>query len=147
MMLFLALSLIGVGAFVAARPAFEMLRLSHQYAAAKSDAERSIYLASGETLVAIFHGTAFHISYVLGSLSGLLLSFVLLKSNVFSKRTAYLRIASSLCDFGLFIPGIGTLLSIIAVLLLMVWDLMIARRLLQLRQHNERKLLPIAEHV
>jgi hypothetical protein len=146
MMLFLALSLIGVGAFIAARPAFEMLRLSNQYVAATSDVERSIYLASGEILVAIFHGTAFHISYVLGSLSGLLLSFVLLKSRVFSKRTAYMRLASSLCDFGLFIPGIGTLLSIFAVLLLLVWDIMIARRLLQLGQREERKILPLAEH-
>jgi len=139
--LFLALSMISVGAFLAARPAFEMLRLSNQYAAATTEAQRSIYLASGETLIALFHGTAFHVSYVLGSISGLILAFVMLKGHVFSRATAYVRIASSLFDFGLFIPGIGTLLSIFAILLLMVWDIMVARRLFQLAHVEEKKLV------
>jgi hypothetical protein len=109
-----------------------MLYLSQQYAAAATDVQRSVYLASGETLVANFHGTAFYVSYVLGSISGLLLSIIMLQSNVFGKSIASMRLASSLFDFGLFIPGIGTLLSIIAILLLLVWDILIARRLFQL---------------
>jgi hypothetical protein len=142
MSIFLALTIIGVGAFIAARPAFEMLSISKQYAAATTEAQRSIYLTSGETLIAIFHGTAFHVSYVLGSISGLILSFVMLKSSVFSKGTAYMRIASSVFDFGLFIPGIGTLLSIFAVLLLLVWDIMVAVRLFQLGRPEVRNLRP-----
>ena len=69
---YLALSLIGIGAFVAARPGFEMLSLSQSHAAAATDAERSVALAAGEAMLATFHGTAFWVSYVLGSVGGLL---------------------------------------------------------------------------
>jgi hypothetical protein len=144
MALYLALSIIGIGAFIAARPAFEMLYLSQQYATAATDVQRSVYLASGETLIAIFHGTAFHVSYVLGSISGLILATVMLQSDVFSRGTAYMRIASSVFDFGLFIPGIGTLLSILAVLLLLVWDILIARRLFQLGGSQVNRAVSIA---
>jgi hypothetical protein len=145
MALFLLMSVIGVGAFIAARPSFEMLRLSNQYVATTSEAQRSVYLASGETLIAIFHGTSFHVSYVLGSVSGLLLSFVMLKGDIFSRKTAYVRIASSVFDFGLFIPGVGTMLSIFAILLLMVWDILIARRLFQLGHVAEPRFVPVVE--
>ena len=132
MTVFLLLSIIGVSAFIVARPAFEMLRLSQQYISATTELQRSIYLAAGENLLAAFHGTAFQVSYVLGSISGLILSYTIFKSGVFSRSTAYVRMASSLFDFGIFIPIIGTLLSIVAVLLLLVWDILIARRLFQL---------------
>jgi hypothetical protein len=132
MALYLALSLIGVIAFVAARPAFEMLSLSDGYAAATTDAQKSMFMAAGQRLVATFHGTAFQVSYLLGSLTGLILSKVMLMSNTFSKPTAYLRIASSVCDFGLYLPGVGTYISIFSVLFLFVWNILIARRLFQL---------------
>src|SRR5688572_11746142 len=147
MSIFLALSIVGVGAFIAARPAFEMLSISKQYAAATTEAQRSIYLASGETLIAIFHGTAFQVSYVLGSISGLILSLVMLNSGVFSKGTAYVRIASSIFDFGIFIPGIGTVISIFAVLLLLVWDILVALRLFQLARLDVGNLRPAVKAV
>jgi hypothetical protein len=137
--LYLALSLTGVIAFIAARPAFEMLYLSNGYAAATSDAQRSMFLAAGQVLVATFHGTAFHVSYILGSLSGLIISLVMLKSNVFSKATAAVRIASSVCDFGLYVPGIGMYISIFSVLFLVIWNILIARRLFQLGQNGKEE--------
>lgn len=130
--LYVALSLIGVVCFVAARPAFEMLLLSDQFAAAATEAQKSSLLAAGEATLAAFHGTAFHVSYVLGSLSGLIVSLVMLRSPIFSRATAYVRIASSLFDFGLYIPTIGIFISIFSVLFLFVWNIMIARRLFQL---------------
>jgi hypothetical protein len=130
--LFLALSLTGVIAFVAARPALEMLNLSQAYAGATSEEQRSMYLAAGETLVAVFHGTAFQVSYLLGSISGLIVSWVMLRSRIFSKATAAVRIASSVCDFGLYVPVIGIYISIFSVLFLLVWNVLIARRLFQL---------------
>jgi len=132
MALYVALSLIGVMSFIAARPAFEMLSLSNQFAAATTEAQRFIFLAAGEATLASFHGAAFHVSYVLGSLTGLIVSIIMLRSNVFSKATAYVRIASSIFDFGLYVPVIGMFLSIFSVLFLFVWNIMIARRLLQL---------------
>jgi hypothetical protein len=132
MIIYLVLSLLGVMCFIAARPAFEMLFLSHGYAAATSEAERTIFLSAGQALVAEFHGTAFHISYILGSITGLIISFVMLQSNIFGKAFAFVRIASSICDFGLYIPVIGIYISMLSVLFLFVWNIMIARRLWQL---------------
>jgi hypothetical protein len=128
------LSIIGVVCFIAARPVFEMLWLSDQFTSATTDAQRSIILAAGEANLASFHGTAFHVSYVLGSITGLIISLVMLKSSMFSKATAYVRIASSVFDFGLYIPTIGVFLSILSVLFLFVWNIMIARRLFALAQ-------------
>lgn len=130
--IYLILSLLGVMCFIAARPAFEMLQLSNGYAAAKTDAERAIFLAAGEAKVATFHGTAFYINYILGSLTGLIISWVMLKTTLFSKATAYVRIASSICDLGLFVPTIGMFIAIFSMLFLVIWNIMIARRLFQL---------------
>lgn len=132
MAVYLVLSLIGVTCFVAARPAFDMLYLSNGYATAGTDAERAMFMAAGEAKLSTFHGTAFHISYILGSISGLIISLVMLRANIFSKATAYVRIASSAFDFGLYVPGIGIFIAVFSVLLLSAWNIMIARRLFQL---------------
>lgn len=135
--LFLVLSVVGGMAFVAARPALEMLSLSNQYAAATTDPQRTAILAAGEVLVAIFHGTAFQVSYILGSITGVLIAAAMLRSRVFSRTTAYLRIGSSVFDFGLFLPGIGLFVSLLSVLFLLAFHFLVARRLLQLSRRNE----------
>jgi len=132
MAIFLTLSFIGAVSFIAARPVFEMLSLSNQYAAATTDAQRAALLAAGEGMIAAFHGTSFHISYVLGSISGLILSHVMLKSDIFTKKTAYLRIASSIFDFGIYVPAIGIFISIFSVFFLLAFNILVGRRLLQL---------------
>ena len=130
--LFLILSVIGSMAFVVARPALEMLSLSNQYSAATTDAQRAAILAAGEAMVAVFHGTGFQVSYILGSITGLLIAAAMLRSGVFSRTTAYLRVGSSVFDFGIFIPGIGLFISLLSVLFLLVFNILVARRLLQL---------------
>jgi hypothetical protein len=135
---YLVLSLIGVMCFIAARPAFEMLYLSNGYAAAGTDAERAMFLAAGEAKISTFHGTAFHISYVLGSITGLIISLVMLRTNIFSKATAYVRIASSAFDFGLYVPPLGIYLAAFSVLFLSVWNIMIARRLFQFAKESSK---------
>jgi hypothetical protein len=137
--LYVILSLIGIMSFIVARPAFEMLSLSNGYAAAATNAERAVYLSAGETLLAVFHGTAFQVSYILGSLGGLIISLVMLKTDVFSKTTAYLRIASSVFDFGLYVPVVGMYISIFSVLFLLIWDVLVARRLFQLGRNSSKK--------
>jgi hypothetical protein len=129
---FLLLSLMSGLTFIAARPALEMLALSGQYAAATTDAQRAAFLAAGEGLVATFHGTAFEVSYLLGSVAGLLIAVVMLRSRTFSKTTAYLRLASSVLDFGLVVPGIGLVISLGSVVCLLLFNLLVARRLWQL---------------
>jgi hypothetical protein len=130
--IYVVLSLTGIISFIVARPAFEMLSLSNSYAAAATDAERAVYLSAGDTLLTVFHGTVFQVSYILGSLGGLIVSFLMLKTDVFNKTTAYLRIASSVFDFGLYVPVVGMYISILSVLFLLIGDILVARRLFQL---------------
>jgi hypothetical protein len=130
--IYVVLSLLGVMCFIAARPAFEMLHLSQAYAGAETNAEKAMLLAAGEAKVATFHGTAFYINYILGSLTGLIISLVMLQTSIFNRATAYVRIASSICDFGLFLPAIGMFIAILSVLFLVIWNILVARRLFQL---------------
>jgi hypothetical protein len=134
--LYLIITTIGVISFIISRPAFEMLHLSQQYAAAVTESERAQFLTAGEATLAAFNGTAFHVSYLLGSLGGLLISLVMLKATIFSKATAYIRIASSICDLGLYIPVIGLYISIFSVLFLFIWNILIARKFFQLGKSN-----------
>jgi hypothetical protein len=136
--IFLVLSVIGTMAFIAARPALEMLFLSSEYAAATLDAQRATFLAAGDAMVAIFHGTAFQVSYILGSITGLIIAAVMLRSSIFSKTTAYLRIASSILDLGLFVPTVGLFISLVSIVFLLIFNILIARRLFQLGQTNLR---------
>ena len=53
-------------------------------------------------------------------------------ASLFSKTTAYLRIASSVLDFGLFVPAVGLFISLGSVVCLPVFNVLVARRLLQL---------------
>lgn len=132
MTLFVALSLVSSLAFVVGRPAFEMLALATGHASAATEAQRAAYLGAGEAMLAVFHGTAFWVSYVLGSLSGLLLAAAMLRTTLFRRGTAYLRIASSALDFGLFIPTVGLFISLGSVICLLVFNVLVARRLFQL---------------
>jgi len=95
-----ASSLLGTGVYLASNQAFSMLALSHKYTAATSDAQRAMYLASGEALLAAHEGTGSYTSLMLMLLAGLIVSMVMLRSGIFGKGTAVV---------GLLANGIGLL--------------------------------------
>jgi hypothetical protein len=76
--------------------------------------------------------TAFHVNYILGAVALLIISLVMLRSTIFSNVTAYTGILANVIAFGLYVPTIGILLSLISVVLLEIWYILIARRLFQL---------------
>jgi hypothetical protein len=128
----LALGFVGIAVYFASNTAFSMLSLSKQYAAATTDAERSMFLAAGQAMFAIYQGTAFNVSYVLVSIAPLIISAVMLRGNVFSKATGYVGILANVLGLAYFLPAVGVFLSLISVVGLMIWYILIARRLLQL---------------
>jgi hypothetical protein len=130
--LYIALSMLSTVAVFTARPAFEMLYLSGRYAAAATEAERAVFLAAGESMIALWHGTSYWVCYFLGSVNGLIVSLAMWKSRLFGRAIPGLRILSSALDFTLFIPVIGLFLSIGSALALMVFNILAGRRLLQL---------------
>jgi hypothetical protein len=129
---FLAVSMLSTVAVFTARPAFEMLHLSGQYASASTEVRRAAFLAAGEAMIAVWHGTAYWVCYFLGSINGLILAIVMWKGRLFGRAIPALRTVSSVLDFTLFIPVVGLFLSIGSALALMVFDILVGRRLLQL---------------
>lgn len=139
------LAIIGIAVFFATNNPFSMLSLSDQYAAATTDAQRSLFLAAGQAILANTNQRAvegFNMGLLLVSVAGLIVSAVMLRSNIFSKVTAYVGIlanAISLAEYFrlAFVPAAVLLLLIIATasgLLLLIWYILIARRLFQLGQ-------------
>ena len=135
------LALIGIAVFLATNNPFSMLSLSDQYAAATIDAQRSVFLAAGQAILANTNQRA------VVSVAGLIVSAVMLRSNIFSKVTAYVGIlanAISLAEYFrlTFAPAAVLLLLIIATasgLLLLIWYILIARRLFQLGQGGSKE--------
>jgi hypothetical protein len=128
----LTLGLIGLACLVPARPIPEMFAISDQYAAAATEAERVSYLVAGESMLTHFHGMSYHAHYILGSASLLISSFLMLRSNTFSKATAYVGMVTNIVVFGLYVPEIGVWISMLSVVGYLIWYILIARKLAQL---------------
>jgi hypothetical protein len=111
---------------------FSMMTLSDQYAVATTEVQRQIFLAAGQMMLITYNGTVFNISYILGAVSLIIISVVMLQNNIFSKTTGYLGLASNIIALGLYIPVIGITISIFSVMFLWIWDILIAFRFFQL---------------
>jgi hypothetical protein len=132
MLVGLALGLFSMVLFIASNPAFGMLTLSTQYAAAGTQAEKAILLSAGQALMLAWQGSAFQVSYLVGAISAIIISVVMLQSKLFSKACAYLGILANLIALGLYVPRIGVYISVFSVVFLWVWYILIANRLLQM---------------
>jgi hypothetical protein len=126
------LGIVAAVLFIASNPAFAMLSLSDQYAAAVTEAQRTVLLAAGQAMLVTWQGSAFQLSYLLGSIGPIIISAVMLRSKLFSKTTAYLGILANVIALGLYVPEIGVFISIFSVVFLWMWYLLVARRLFQL---------------
>jgi len=137
------LGFVGIAVYFASNTAFSMLSLSDQYAAATTDAQRSMFLAAGQAMLAInnpgaiYQGTGWYMSFLLLAVAGLIISAVMLRSNIFSKVTAYVGILASAFDLTCcitlaFVPAIDVFLLSASGLLLMIWHILVGWRLFQL---------------
>jgi hypothetical protein len=129
----LACGLVAVAVFLTSNPAFGMLSLSSRYAAATSAAQQAQLEAAGQAIMANFTGTAYVVSYILGSIAVLIISVVMLRSMVFSKGTAVVGLIMGI--MGLVPASFGTVGLIFAfgsLVPTVIWLFLIAPRLLQL---------------
>jgi len=143
------LGLAGIAVYFASNTALSMLSLSDQYAAATTDAQRAMFLAAGQAMLAInyhpgaiYQSTGIYMSFLFVAIAGLIVSIVMLRSSIFSRVTAYVGILASAFDLTYcitlsFIPAIESNLIALctlpaAGLLLMVWHILIGLRLLRL---------------
>jgi hypothetical protein len=159
----LALGFLGIAAFFASNTAFSMLSLSDQYAAATSEAQKTMLLAAGKAMLALSRftdlgaqpGTAGYLSLLFVAVACLTISIVMLRSRVFNRATAWVGILASALDlayclaFALtfaFMPTVDSeLISVLFIpaagLLWMVWHIMVGWQLVRLGR-REYKTLP-----
>ena len=150
MLIALTFALLGIGIFFATNNPFTMLSLSNQYATAATDAQRAALLAAGQAVLANTSQRAlggFNMGLFLVSVAGLIISSVMLRSNSFSKLTAIMGIltfALSLADYlrqALTSSVLITLLVVLPnVLFLVIWFILVGRRLYQLGRLEEKAL-------
>jgi hypothetical protein len=137
------LAIIGITVFFATNNPFSILSLSNQYAAATTEAQKSMILVAGQAILVNTGQRAvggFNMGFFFLSVAGLLVSAVMLRSNIFSKATAnvgILAFAISLADYFriIFVPSAIILTLIIAItsaLFLIIWLILVGLRLFQL---------------
>ncbi|HEX2729420.1 MAG TPA: DUF4386 family protein [Rubrobacteraceae bacterium] len=137
-----ALFLFGGAVYISNNAVLPMFVLSEQYAAATTDAQRSALAAAGEAILA--RGADFTpgslVSFILPSIAQIAMSFVMLRGGVFGRVTSYAGILgfALLLVFTVwttFVPealGAAMLIALPAGLLVMAWNVLVARRLFQL---------------
>lgn len=74
--------------YFASSPTVEMLALSKQYFAAASDVDRIAVLGAGRTMLAIYEGTAFTVSYAASGVAAILFASVMFREPAFGRLTA-----------------------------------------------------------
>ena len=133
----------GVTLLLATPSVFSYLYLSDKFALATSELQKNQLLAAGESILAsdMWHGTGARIGGLLLQLGALLISIVMLKTNVFSRFTALTGIVTHGLDvlhiiIGFFLPAIGSMIMFIAGPLYLLWFPLVGLRLYKLRQQN-----------
>ena len=131
---------VSIALFIGANTGFEMLTLATRHAEAATEAERAAYLATGEGMLAAYmgNGTSFVVGYVLASVAGILVGVAMLRAPVFHRSAAYAAIIANVLGFGLFLPAIGILLSLVSVVILCFWAAVIGWRLVRLPTGRQR---------
>ncbi len=128
----LAIGLIGLILLIPARPILELYNLSKAYALASTEAEKSQLLAAGTSLLAQFDGIGWYMNTLLGGLSLLASSILMLRSTLFSKATAYVGIVTNLILCLFVIPSISIFMLFLCLPGYMIWYFLLARRFFQL---------------
>lgn len=125
--------LVSIGTYIASNTSFNLLVLSGQYAAATTEAQRAAIRAAGQAMLAIWQGTAYDVSYVLGGVATLLVVAVMLRSHIFGRTTAYVGLVMGVL---MLVPAtagtIGLYMSLVSLVPTVIWLALLARRFFQL---------------
>jgi hypothetical protein len=133
MLIALTLAMLGIAAYFASTVALEMLSLSRKYSVATTEADKSVLLSAGQVLIATWQGTAFDLGYIMEGIAMLMISIVMLSSGIFSKSTSYIGIMLGIMSLiPPTVPVIGMFFAIGSLIPLILWLILIARKLFQL---------------
>jgi hypothetical protein len=128
----LLLVAISSAVYLASNPAFTMLSLANGYRVADVES-RDAFVAAGQSALAVYHGTPFDVAYVLSAIGGIVMTVAMRRSRVFGAVTGYVGVVMYAMNLVPPTAGVfGLVLSIASLPLLVVWLLLVARRLSQL---------------
>jgi len=140
------LALVGTAIYLSNNAAFPMWALSTKYAAAGTEAQRSLLAAAGEAILA--RGEDFtpgsFTGFLFAEVGTFVISFVMLRGGIFSRGTAYAGILGGLfltvfTIWSTFIPvyfEAAMIVAMIGGLASIVWYVLTARRLFQLGKRS-----------
>lgn len=133
MIIALVLGLLGISAYLSSNKAFEMLSISNLYYAADSETAKTILLASGQTMLSSWRGTAFDIYYVLNGITLIIISCVMFKNSIYSNKIAVIGLLSGVL---MMIPStagtIGLVFSLASLIPWAVFAILVSIKFLQL---------------
>ncbi len=129
MLIAILLGYLGIAAYLGSNKSFEMLQLSRLYFDAGTEAQRTIALAAGQAMLSGWQGTAFDIYYILNGIALILIAYVMLKSDIFTKFTAVIGLVSGVL---MMIPStagmIGLVFSLLSLIPWYVFSILAARQ-------------------
>jgi hypothetical protein len=138
-------TLIVVTLAFAGESTFSMLHLGDQYAAATTESERALLLAAGEAVIAsdMWHTTGAYMSGILLQGAGVIISLIMLRSQDFSKVTAWAGLLGNGLDLiqhilHPFAPSISSVVIALMGPFYMAWFPMLGRDLLRLGRHRSK---------
>ena len=139
MLIALVLGIAGIAAYFASNTAFEMLSLRNQYATAATEAQKVMLLTSGQVMLETYTGTAFDIYYVLNTIVLFIISPIMLRSQLFSKPTAYLGLIAGIL---MLVPSsagtLGLYFSLASLVPWAIWLVLVALRLFRYGQSGRQ---------
>jgi hypothetical protein len=134
-----ALTFIGVTLVLATGSVTSMVYLSDRFADAATEAQKALFLAAGEAVIAsdMWHGTGPAMGGILMQLAGVWISVIMLRGKVFGKATAIAGIVTYALDLAHilvapFSVNASVVFMIIGGTAYLVWFPLVGRRLLQL---------------
>ena len=138
------LKLIGIVLFLVTNVTLTMYSLSSQYAASTTEGQRSHIIDSAQAVLALNQdGTASAFTLILGAITGLIISVVMLRGKVFGKVTAIIGILANTCQLleppTAFAPlgfyegmSVGVFLILLSFVFYVIWYILIARTFFRL---------------
>jgi hypothetical protein len=132
-LLALVVGLFSLVLFVVSREAtFSMWMLSDQYAAATSATDKAALLAAGTTLLTLYNGGTFATSYILGAISTLLFSAMMVRHHIFGRLPGIVGILTGLT---MLVPAnagpVGLTIAMVSLLPTAAWLILLIPNLLR----------------
>ncbi|RYM33358.1 DUF4386 family protein [Brumimicrobium glaciale] len=138
MLIALVFGFIGIAVYYVSTIGFEMMSLSKQYHSTESIEIRQQLLAIGHGLLERYKGTAFDVYYVFNTITLLIISKTMYKSNIFNKATAAWGLIAGIF---MIIPStagtIGLVFSLISLIPWIIFSILIGRKLLTIAKLKE----------